>query len=114
MSSSPTPSLADPISATTSISISISALASISTSASKSWSQGTYRPRLTSRQKADKILRDIHRDYKWTIKDLIRSMVFDDPEGLYNYSAHERCGRLIRAIWGEIDILQKLHKHPSF
>ena len=88
--------------------------ASISASASESWSRGTYNTRLTSRQKADKILRWMHQEYRWTIKDLIRSMVFDDPERLYDPTAHARSGKLIEAIWGETDILQKLQEHPSF
>src|SRR5213078_2962130 len=45
--------------------------ASISASASESQSRGTYNTRLTSRQKADKILRWMHQEYRWTIKDLI-------------------------------------------
>ena len=50
------------------------------------------------------------------IKDLIRSMVFDDPECLYDPTAHARSGKLIEVIWGELetDILQKLQEHPSF
>src|SRR2546430_838930 len=87
---------------------------SISASASESRSRGTYNTRLTSRQKADKILRWMHQEYRWTIKDLIRSMVFDAPECLYEPTAHARSGKLIEAIWGETDILQKLQEHPSF
>jgi len=41
-------------------------------------------------------------------------MVFDDPERLYDPTAHARSGKLIEAIWGETDILQKLQEHPSF
>ena len=41
-------------------------------------------------------------------------MVFDDPECLYDPTAHARSGKLIEAILGETDILQKLQEHPSF
>src|SRR5947209_4099010 len=100
--------------ASASASDSASDSASISASASESRSRGTYNTRLTYRQEADKILRWMHQEYRWTIKDLIRSMVFDDPERLYDPTAHARSGKLIEAIWGETDILQKLQEHPSF
>lgn len=72
---------------------------------------------MTSRQKADDVLKYMRDRHRWTIKDLIRSLACDPPEKSKNRggrSKEERTNKVIEAIWGQTEVLKELEKNVSF
>ena len=49
--------------------------------------------------------------YKWTVKDLVRSLVCDAAESGNGTSKEERAKRLIDAIWGQSEVLKELERN---
>lgn len=83
-------------------------------------------------EKLDAIARHLHVEYKWSLKDVIKHFVVDEPEreeGDTSTSSaittttrtrkqqqqqQGRVGALIDAIWGQPEVLRELQAHPAF
>lgn len=79
--------------------------------------------KVTSNQdKLNAIARHLHAEYKWSLKDVIRHMVVDEPGNGGDTSIttttqqqqEARVGALIEAIWGQPEVLSELEAHPKF
>ena len=88
----------------------------------------------SNQEKLEAIARHLHAEYKWSLKDVIKHFVVDEPEreegdtsttsaittatrtGTRTPQQHQqgRVGALIDAIWGQPEVLQELESHPAF